>query len=59
MMSKTFREGYFNNLDDDWGKVKFKKTKSKTKRHQVKDYLKQIEIDEIKEDEDIFENFEG
>jgi len=51
-MSKTFKEDYYG--DDGWGKKVIGKSIRKT-RHKVKDYLRQIEADDIDEDFDIDE----
>ena len=49
-MSKTFREGYYE--DEGWRKEKIGKT-SKQKRQKVKDYLKQIEFEELDEEDEL------
>jgi hypothetical protein len=47
-MSKTFKEGYYN--DDNWGIKKVEKT-NKQKRQKVNDYLRNIGRRGCKEEE--------
>lgn len=59
-MGKSFRDGYFE--ESNLGKNKSTKSKHKVNRHKVKDFLKQIELDNLEDysvyNEELFENIE-
>jgi hypothetical protein len=53
-MGKTFREGYYE--EDDLGNHKNNRNNKQT-RHKVKDYLRNIDFEDLDEDEELdFEN---
>lgn len=51
-MSKTFREGYY---EDDGLKIKKLNKTNKQKRQRVRDYLRQIELGGVAEEDEEFD----